>query len=220
MAQSVETTQEIKLEDIVEMSYALTESAPARESGRVSSVELGDDDLVEEPSVIVAPDLAHEAAPLAAKVADAPETIVQDAEDLVSTRVQPSRVTTAVMATLRVPSLTLAQAMSALGTVTSKTNAPSSNLTRFTRWSRQLPAPIWASISAAVAALVVGSAALAATHGSDDTISVQMRVAEREEPQDASKAMRRKYTTSEQLGRWSETPTYVADVSVSSLPKR
>ncbi len=178
-AQSVEATQEIHLEDIVEM----------REAARVSSVELDDDDILEE----------------------------EPAEDLAATRIQISRVTsasptTAVMATLRVPSLTLAQAMSALARETTrKTSAPRP------RFGSQLPAPIWASIGAAVAALVVGSAALAATHGDDESDAIAVRVAERDEPQSASKAMRRKYITSEQLGRWSEVPTYVADVSVASV---
>lgn len=203
MAQSVDATQEIQLEDIVEMSLALT-----------SSVELGDDDLIEEPVAVLGPP-------------------VPDAEDLVATRIQPSRmtthVTTAVMATLRVPSLTLAQAMSALASAKDGAKAQAKDSAektqpiprhRFGGALRQLPAPIWASISAAVAALVVGSAALAATQGSDDSVSVQVRVAEREEPQSASKAMRRKYTTSEQLGRWSEVPNYMADVSVEALPKR
>ncbi len=161
-----------------------------REAARVSSVELDDDDILED----------------------------EPAEDLAATRIQISRMTaatTAVMATLRVPSLTLAQAMSALSGETAHTTSSPR-----TRVGSQLPAPIWASIGAAVAALVVGSAALAATHSNDDSDAVQVRVAERDEPQSASKAMRRKYITSEQLGRWSEVPTYMADASVASTTGR
>lgn len=151
--------------------------------------------------------------------------VVADAEDLVSTRVQ-SRATSMVTATLRVASLTHAQAMSALSTPASgrQTSDPAARTGAYRVLSRsfggQLPAPIWASISAAVAALVVGSAALAASHGSDDSVSIQVRVAEREEPQNATKAMRRKYVTSEQLGRWSEVPTFVPEVSDAQLSKR
>ncbi len=211
MAQSVEATQEIHLEDIVEMRDACSVRSVRSVLPLQSSVEVDDADILEEES------LAKRTGPSVAQAA----ALEEPAEDLAATRIQISRVTTAVMATLRVPALTLAQAMSALRA----TDGATARGLRVLPWLRarfdsHLPAPILASISAAVAALVVGSAALAATHSPDDSVSIQIRVAEREEPQSASKAMRRKYVTSEQLGRWSEVPTFVADVSVASLPKR
>lgn len=216
--QSVEATQEIHLEDIVELHEIVQSSAAPRSGAAVpapvaSSTELDDDDLLDVPAA------------------------------------------TEVMATLRVPALTLAQAMSALGAGAKKVVPHSVVITekstdkgadsgddaqddfektrvQIQRGSSsplsktsveapfRLPAPIWASISAAVAALVVGGAALVATSHGDDPVSVQVKMAEREQPQIGSKVMHHKYASSEQLGRWSEVPTFVPDVAVDSLPKR
>jgi hypothetical protein len=265
MVQSVETTQEIQLEDIVELSMALNRvpaaktpapkpaslpppAPPPKSLARVivaapiSSIELDDDDLDEVNDEPVAAAPSDE--PSVTEVMSREAPLTQDPEDLVSTRVKIDKpaeldaealdqhvkqhidedsISTVPAGTLRVPSLSLAQATSALEPP--KTSAPTkpakTSTTEITQpiprqgWSRlsRLPTPVWASISAAAAALIVGGAALIATHHSEEGISLQVRVAEREEPQTATKAMRRKYVGSEEFGRWSDVPNYVADAT-------
>jgi hypothetical protein len=145
--------------------------------------------------------------------------------------------------TLRVPQMTLAQAASALrvkmsrlernGAADDQTNDDAktrihlpSRARAIVARLRALPTPVWASVSAAAAALVVGLGALIAVgHGPQpeaklETPAIEVKTPERTEPLAAVKALparaeERKdaqlLRVSESTARWSDLPTLVIE---------